>query len=200
MRLITTGLMLAAATALAAGALAAPTVADPMRLALQKTDVPANSYGSGPTRDSASALAPLGVRGLKGASWHYMIPAGGEVDTAAGPLPREWAVQGDVFVAPTIAGARSLFRLGKRAQVGFFSDTSGTPKSLTLPSYGDEQMAYTTTELGKVQASVFVRKGSVVWELRASSSPPKWRTTKAQAVAQLTLYATKVKRRVGRGS
>jgi hypothetical protein len=174
-------------------------VADPLRLALQKTDVAANTYGSGPKRISASALAPLGVRGLKGADWHYLIPAGGQVDTAAGPLPKEWAVNGDVFVAPTVAAARELFRRGKRAQTGFFSDVAGTPRYMTMRSYGDEQLAFTTIELGNVHAYVFVRRGAVVWQLRASGSPPKWRAPRAQVLAQLTQHAAKLKRRVGRG-
>src|SRR5688500_1155854 len=130
-----------AAAALTTGALAAASVLDPLRIALKRADMPPTTLPAppdspNPSRLSAASLRPLGVSGLKGATYGYTWPAGGTVETAIGPLDKQWRVSGDVFAAPDRVGSRRLFDLGKRARIGFFSDFPDEPSTVrvTLPS------------------------------------------------------------------
>ena len=48
---------------------------------------------------------------------------------------------------------------------------------------------------------MFVRKGSVVWQVALGHGPLQWRNAKkAQALTQLKKYAAKQMRRVGTGA
>jgi hypothetical protein len=197
--------VLAAATVTTA-ALAATAIRDPLRLALQRADMPANTRQAppdapSPARMNPAHLTPLGVRGLKGASYAYKWPAGGTVATPLGPWDKEWYLSGDVFAAPDLAGARKLFDLGKRARTGFFSDFPDEPTTVrvTLPAYGDQQFALYSAHRAGLGAMVFVRKGTVVWQLRIAPIPRQFRPTKAQVLAVLRTYAAKQKTRVGAG-
>jgi hypothetical protein len=201
------GLVLAAAT-LTTGAFAASGAADPLRLALQRADMPSNVNRqappfTSPARMNPAHLAPLGVRGLKGADYRYTWPAGGTVNVPfIGETEKEWALEGEVLVAPGVAGARQLFNLGKRARTGFFSDVPDDRYivNIALSSLGDQQLAFVTTEPRQpTSAAVFVRKGAVVWQLRVSPTPKQWRPARSQVLAELRKYAAKQKLRVGRG-
>jgi hypothetical protein len=200
MKLSTISLALVAAVAVTSGALAASTVGDPLALALKQSDLPAGAQLS-VRRDPASGLRALG-RGLRGANYSGTFAAGGgTVATPLGDLDKEWYIEGDVIVAPSRSAARSVFQLGKRAQIGFFSDFPGTPRYVRLPAYGDQQMAFVSRQsaAGGVSGAVFVRKGRVVWQVRVAPIPRQYRPTQAQVLAQLRTYAAKQKRRVGAG-
>jgi hypothetical protein len=190
----------AAALALALNGTAASTAKGPRDLVLKPSDFPAGTQSV--TRAiQPYAISALGVRGLRGADVAASVAVGGSVQTPLGSLPKEWQVQADVYLAPDAAGARRLFGLGKAAQIGLSSFVSGTPIRLSLPAYGDEQLAFWTKPgpAKSLQAVVFVRKGAVVWQLMVSGTPAQWRPSRAQVVGQLRSYAAKQKRRVGTG-
>lgn len=151
-------------------------------------------------RMPASALAPLG-RGLEGASWAAVVPAGGFLETPIGRVPKSWSLEGDVFVAPSTASAQRLFALGRAAGIGFAADDLGAVARMTLPPYGDEQLAFWTSRTAgrEMTASVFVRKGSVVWQVVVAGVPLQWRVARAQLVQQLKTYAARQKVRVATG-
>jgi hypothetical protein len=195
------------AVTLCSTGLAAPAAKSPIKLALQASDMPANLHKSilappKPTAASAAELAPLGVKGLKGAHYKYTWPADPKATGFLGSSDKEWSLGGDVFVAPDPAGARKLFELGKRARVGFFADFPGSAQDhvkLKLPAYGEAQFGLFTAHRAGAQAIVFVRKGSVVWQMRIQPVSAKWKVTQAQLVAELRRYALKQKARVGSG-
>jgi hypothetical protein len=195
-----------AAASLAVTALAAAASPSPLALALHLSDLPANvekppAWSPSPSLEKPADVAILGVKGTTAAGYGYTWPAGGTVDLAGlGPTPKEWHLTGTVFVAPGLAGARRLYDYGKAAQHGFFSDfdTDGAT-SLKPPSLGDAQFGLLGRDAGGPQAMVFVRKGSVVWQLRIGHSPSKWTVTKAQVLAQLKTFAAKQKARVAGG-
>jgi hypothetical protein len=187
---------------------AASGAAQPIALALQRADMPgtprkAPLASPSPAALGRSALSPFGIPGLQGAGYAYTWAAGGAVETAIGPIEKEWHLEGSVYRAPDAAGAKRLFALGKAAQTGFFSDFPTEPRflaRLALPRYGEEQTALVSTDprFG-VQAMVFVRKGSVVWELRVGPIPLQFKPAKERVVAVLRTYAAKQERRVGAG-
>lgn len=193
-------------TALACAVIATAAAAasgNPLRLALQRSDMPSSVENTvlgqaKPELEKQESLRFIGT-GLKGADYSYMWPAGGTVKVHdLGPTQKQWHVGGEVLVAPSVAAAKKLFRAGKAAQTGFFSDFPiDHVAPLTLPHYGDEQLAVVGPDGGGPQAMVFVRKGAVVWELRVSHNPAQWTVTKAPIVALLETYAAKQKARVG---
>jgi hypothetical protein len=162
--------------------------------ALQRADMPSTIEGpSKPDCKSADTLHFIGT-GLKGAGYSYTWPV------VRGSFEKEWHVTGEVFVAPSVAAAKQLFADGKAAQHGFFSDfsTDGAT-ALSLPSFGDEQLALLGKDAGGPQAMVFVRRRATVWELRIGHSLPTWKVTKNLVVGMLETYAAKQKLRVGTG-
>ena len=196
-----TACVVATAGALTAVALAAPAAKDPMRLALQRSDFPAGATVS-LARDPASGVRAFGVRGLKAATYTVTAPTGRSVSVGGvGDVPTSWRIDGSVFVAPDTGGARKLFRLGKRARVGFFPDIASNPQPTSLRSFGDEQLAFTTRPSRYVSTIgvVFVRRNAVVWQIRVTSAPLQWRPSKAQVLAELEKYAAKQRGRVGAG-
>src|SRR5262245_56536702 len=102
-------IVLAALAALAAGLAAAAHAwsgaLNPVKLALQHSDLPSNVEGTilgpaHPTPMSQYSLRVLGP-GLKGADYSYTWPAGGTVDVPGlGATAKEWHLSGEVFVAP----------------------------------------------------------------------------------------------------
>ena len=193
--------------ALALACSVCPTVrgaAEPiLKLALQRTDMPAT------TKKSVSAypelVDPLTLRrfgAMEAAHYIYTWPAGETLKTPIGPIDKEWVLEGEVFRAPDESGAKRLFALGKAAGTGHFSyeDFPGEPKNLNLPAYGDEQIGRVATHPGTgLGVMVFVRKGTVVWQMRVATSPLQFQATEAQMLAVLEIYAAKQKARVGAG-
>jgi hypothetical protein len=70
-----------------------------------------------------------------------------------------------------------------------------------LPPYGDEQLAFWTrrTVGREMGASVFVRKGAIVWQVTVAGVPLQWRVSRAQLVDQLKAYAARQKSCVATG-
>jgi hypothetical protein len=182
------------AAVLATTAAAAPS---PTALVLRAGDFP---RGTNTTVDivPAAALAPFG-RGIRGALWTASIPAG-SVRTSYGSQPKTWSVTGDIVVAPDRASAQRLFQRGKSTRAGFGSHATG-PITSNLPRFGDEQLAFwmERTPNNGPEAGVFVRRGSVLWQVAVTGVPREWSTTRAQVVAQLERYARMQQRRVGAG-
>lgn len=196
---------LALCVSVAAGARASTDGLNPLELALQNGDVPATVHRTilGPAAPhliTQDALRFIGT-GLKGADYSYTWPAGGTVAVPAlGRTEKEWHLWGEVYVAPSVAAAKTLYRNGKAAKTGYFSDFPIKHLSrLSLPREGDEWFALLGPDGRGLQAMVFVRKGSVVWELRVGRSPDQWRASRSQIVAVLRMYAAKQKVRVGGG-
>ena len=185
------------AAALGGSALAAPTAPNPASLGLRAGDFPSGTK-TGLDLLSAVQLAHLD-RGLRGALWTASVPAG-SVKTSYGSQPKTWSVAGDVVVAPNQSSAQRLFRLVKDTGAGFASHATG-PIGFTLPRYGDEQFAFwmNRTPNNGPEAGLFVRRGSVVWQMTVTGVPREWRTTRAQVLAQLRRYALQQQRRVGAG-
>ena len=174
-----------------------------VQLALQRSDAPATAKETTftyPEPVDPAHLAPLGVRGLQAAHYIYTWPTGEKLETPIGQLDKEWTIEGEVFRAPDVNGAKRLYALGVAAQIGAFSydDFPGEPRKLNLPAYGDEQIAkvasHPATGMGVM---VFVRKGNVVWQLRVATIPLQFKATEAQMVSVLQTYAAKQKDRVG---
>ena len=187
---------MALAAALATSALAASAALNPTSLILRARDFPSGTK-TGLDLLSAAQLAHLD-RGLRGALWTASVPAG-SVNTSYGRQPKTWSVAGDVVVAPNRSSAQRLFRLAKDTGAGFASHATGPIG--TLPRYGDDQFAFwmNRTPNNGPEAGLFVRRGSVVWQMTVTGVPREWRTTRAQVLAQLRRYALQQQRRVGAG-
>ena len=109
-----------------------------------------------------------------------------------------------MYQAPDESGAKRLFEFGKRPLdksrlgVGFASYGSFGHKitNLDLPPYGDEQIARGSIDpADELAVMVFVRKGTVLWQMLVSPSLT-FDPTEAQMVAVLETYAAKQKARV----
>ena len=172
-----------AAVILAGAALAAEAARDPLRLVLQRVDMPAGAKWTN-GRMPASFARGLAAQGLRGrAAFHStQIPLG---------TARYKAVDGLVVVVADAAQGRRAFRLFREDLAPRAQDT------VRLPSYGDQQLATVTTR-PTVKAEVLVRKGAVVWQLEVATGGTAV-MTRAQALGELKKYATKQKRRIGRG-
>ena len=174
-----------------------------LKLALQHADMPATTKKSiftYPELVDPGSLGPFGVRGLEAAHYIYTWPAGETIKSPIGSIDKEWVVEGEVFRAPDESGAKRLFALGKAARIGHFSYESfpGEPRNLNLPAYGDEQIACTATHPSTGPGvMVFVRKGTVVWQMRVATSPLQFQATEAQMIAVLEKYAARQKALVG---
>jgi hypothetical protein len=186
---------LAGALAVAAIAFAASDARDPARLALQRLDAPRTvdlSPGVDPV--DPQDLADLDVRGLKGVQYSYAWPAGG--------TDRHWRIAGSVFVAPGRAGAQALYQHATKLRYGLpFIDLLYPPRNqaqLRLPSYGDEQLGIAGNGDG-AEATLYVRKGTVLWGLSITHWPSAWKPTRSAVVSLLKLYARKQAARVARG-
>jgi hypothetical protein len=171
-------------------------------LALQRADMPATtkkSTFSYPEVQRTDALGAVGAR--EAVHYVYMWPVG-TLKTPIGTIDKEWVVEGNVFRAADENGAKRLFAVGRAANIGHFSYESvpGEPKNLNLPAYGVEQIARVTTHPGTgMVVMVFVRTGTVVWQMRVAASPLQFQPTEAEMVAVLEMYAAKQKARVGAG-
>ncbi|HUG65713.1 MAG TPA: hypothetical protein VMK83_10885 [Gaiellaceae bacterium] len=182
MRLATTFVALVAAAVCAVPASAGGAANDPLRLVLQRADFPAKVRWT--SQRSPAFEKTLANAGLKGKAAFYSADiARGSTETVL--------VSGVVIALPNAAQARRAFASYKNVFPATQRDI------VRLTAYGDEQVAVVPTQPG-VRADLRVRTGAVVWRLEI-----KWagtdRFTRSQALAELKTYATKQKRRVGRG-
>src|SRR4051812_24171848 len=96
---VSIAIFVAAATTAGAGA----GRLDPLRLALHRPDMPKSvekSFLPSPSAMNPADVAILGVPGTRAAHYSYTWPAGGTVNVPAlGPTPKEWHLEGTVFVA-----------------------------------------------------------------------------------------------------
>ena len=180
-----------------------------LQLALQPGDIPAtaNVIFSRPKpldTDTVEAFAASGVHGVQGAYYGYAWPINGTSKTSGDSIPNGWNVSGEVYQAPDESGAKRLFALGKRpldkSRLGVGFESYGSfgreIKNLDLPPYGDEQFARGSTDpTDDLAVMVFVRKGTIVWQMLVSPSLT-FEPTEAQMVAVLETYAAKQKARV----
>jgi hypothetical protein len=180
-----------------------------LKLALQPGDMPATAkvIVSRPRPldiETVEAFAASGVRGVQGAYYGYAWPINGTSKTSGDSIPNGWNVTGEVYQAPDESGAKRLFALGKRpldkSRLGVGFESYGSfgreIKNLDLPSYGDEQFARGSTDpTDDLAVMVFVRKGTIVWQMLVSPSLT-FKPTEAQMVAVLETYAPKQKARV----
>jgi len=178
------------------------------QLALQPGDMPATAASLSPRvadPEMLEAFAASGVRAVQGAHYGYTWPIDGTTKTSGDSIPKAWTVTGEVYRAPDESGAKRLFALSKRPLdkdrlgIGFASYGSfgRTIKNLDLPPYGDEQFARGSTDpTDELAVMVFVRKGTVVWQVLVSPSLT-FKPTEAQMVEVLETYAAKQKARVG---
>jgi len=199
-------LVIVAAAVMTAGALAGTAAKNPLKLALQASDMPANLSGfrPRPLLQDPATVAILGVPGVRAADYTYSWPADPKVNDPA--AAEKWLLQGTVFVAPDPRRARDLFARGSRPGpaygTGFFGDVpGGNHAKVGLPSYGEKQTAVYVRRFRCCgpQAIVFVLKGAVVWQLRIAPVSLKWNVTKTQVLTELKKYALKQKARVGSG-
>jgi hypothetical protein len=171
--------LLASVTVVVAGIASGATAAkDPLRLVLQRSDMPAKAkYTNGRLPTVEKGLAGVGISG--DAAFHHS-----NIQRRA---TRTDMVSGLVVVVGSAADARRTYRL-------FKDDLAPKPPSIVrLPRYGDDQVAWWTPSVSK--AELLVRKSSVVWQLEVNPDPG----TKAQTIAQLNAYAVKQRRRIGTG-
>lgn len=184
MRPATTLVALVTAVVCAASASAASSVKDPLSLVLQRSDFPAKTrYTAARYPSIEKALAEAGYQ-AKAADYLAEVPRG-STETLF--------VSGRVMVLSSPAEARRLFAQYKQD----LALQLKLARLVRLRAYGDEQSAFAQTKPG-TRADLRVRKGAVVWRVEI-----KWggveTFTRAQALAELQTYATKLKRRVGAG-
>lgn len=184
MRLAATLAALAAAATSAVSASAGSAEKSPLTLVLQRSDFPAKTRWTAARYPSIEkALASAGYK-AKAADYLAEIPRS-STDTLF--------VGGRVMVLPTAADAHRLFAAYKQD----LALQQKLARAVRLSSYGDEQSAFVQSKPG-TRADLRVRKGAVVWRVEI-----KWggteAFTRAQALAELQTYATKLKRRVGPG-
>ena len=192
-------LVSAGATAAAATA-AGPTAAaakSPKTLVLRQSDFPAgtragNAFGvNGPLADTYTA----------------------SFEIRPGDPKREEDVSVQVWVAKSVAGAKSIYRQTVATYTG--KAQTGTAAfrgevTLELPGYGDEQFADYLPNPSRPHGQLIVRKNMVVWYLTAENCTPLafscYGTSRTErpigrvrATAELKKYAAKQKARVGKG-
>ena len=168
--------------AVAGAALAAASAKDPLRLVLQRSDMPAGARWTG-SRMPASftrQLATVGARG-EGALHSTEIPLA--------PVKAK-NVAGLVVVVANATQGKRVFRMFKK-------DLTPSPHEIVrLPSYGDEQVATVTRDV--VKGALLVHQGAVVWLLDVATSGTLV-MSKTQTLSELKKYAAKQKRRVRGG-
>src|SRR5262249_31768906 len=148
-----------------------------------------------PQREDPQDLLSHG-KGLKGADYSYQWPGGMNK-----PGLGDWVLEGKVVVAPSTAAAQKRYQDATKLRVGLV-DLLYPPQhqvQVSVPSYGDEQLGIFGGSGGETAATVFVRKGAVVWGLHVFHSPDQWKVSRAQVLAQLRTYARKQTARVAAG-
>ena len=166
--------------ALTATAAAVTSAADPSRLVLAKSDFPAGARHDAISMEGNYTKA-LAAQGIKAKATGYSVLLDGKTN--------DETVNGSVTTTGSSSQAKKLFNLIKADP-----DYGPKPGSIVrLPAYGDDQWA--TYDKKNSKAGMYVRKGSVVWQLEVDLNLK----TKAQTLAALQGYAAKQKRRVGSG-
>jgi hypothetical protein len=171
---------------LAASAGAATGIADARKLALQAPDFPSSARRMS-EKSNRSAPLPGGRRG-QAYTTTFQFPSG---------LKRELVT---VLVVATGSGATA-----RAVHAQLVAEAKRVPGALAvrLRSYGAGQYAWLSGRvgLGEAQADILVRRGSVVWAVGVSTDPTakEFGFTRAEAVAELSKYASKQQRRVGAG-
>lgn len=172
-RTILTTAVACIAAALATTPLAASTAKDPKTMVLQKADLPAGASLKGkPIRDKNAQVNAYSVewRYKAGAKQFHLI-------SVASVMTRGVAVA-------AFREARSLFQFGYR--------------KISLPKYGDEQVAALAREDNA--GELWVRKRGVVWSISVNTADLKSGfITKAESIAHLKQLAPKQMKRVGSG-
>lgn len=191
-------LLIACATSLAVTAAAVAAGPDPVKLALQRSDLPAKLQPSaGVQRMGAiDGIGDLHVSGLKGASYSYSWGADAQHPS------RTWYLFGAVFVAPNAAGAQKLYQEATKLRFGLapFEDLrypAQHPVVMKLPPYGKQQLGIVGTSYDGAEATLYVRRGNVLWALSLAHGPTDWKTTTAQVTTELKLFAHKQAARIG---
>jgi hypothetical protein len=160
--------MLIATSALAAGA---PNKAK--TLVLQKSDFPPGTVAKDGGGSASAAGSGYGI------TFHYRTAG----------KPNELSASVAVFKSKSLAV--QMFRDSR-------SEMAPAVPKLTLPRYGDEQVANFSVIGG---SQLIVRKGSVVWVLELQTFLTRGgqthELTKAEAIAEYKRYAPKQQRRVG---
>jgi hypothetical protein len=183
MRVATTLVALVTAAVCAVSASAGDAAKNPLGLVLQRSDFPAKTQWRAARYPSIDkSLAAAGFQ-AKSADYSAEVPLG-STETLH--------VRGRVVVLASAAQARRMFTQYKRDLVLDLK----MAKVVRLPAYGDEQSAFAETQ--SARADVRVRAGAIVWRVEIILGGTE-KYTPAQALAQLKTYATKLKRRVGRG-
>jgi hypothetical protein len=178
MRARTVVVLVTTVLVLAGSALAASAAADPLRLVLQRSDLPAKgTYVNGRLPRIDKALAASGITSSTAFYAHTL-----QLNSTSHEM-----ISGLVIVLKSAGEARKVYRLTK-------ADLTPEPGGVVrLPAYGDEQVASWTPGVSK--ADLLVRQGSVVWQLEVDPE----RLSKLQVLGKLQSYAAKQKRRIGSG-
>jgi hypothetical protein len=174
------GLVAVLAATAEGSAVAASLAPSPAAMLLRKSDFP-------PTATYTWGNTPANViTGLKGLG----IKAGGAYVAATIPVSstKSETVSGSVFTIANSGQARKAYAAFKR-------DFGSRPK-LSLPAFGDEQIA--VYKSGSSMGELLVRRNSVVWELSIEGMGLLV-IPKAKMIAELKKYAAKQKTRVAGG-
>jgi hypothetical protein len=173
---------------LAGTALAVSSKTSPASLVFARSDfaaTPREYFLRPPTK----GLQVFGIPGLTARESTAQLLAGGAV---AG-LPKAWWIDSGAAVTSDEGGARRFFSLNKPTY-GFGSSPQN-PVRVKLRAYGDEQVSAFSTKGFTRAATIFVRKDNVAWYVTIRAI--QWPVTKAQLLAQLNVYAAKLKQKVG---
>lgn len=159
---------------------------------LRQSDLPRAQYEADDDLDSY-LKQPLQAAGLSGRAAQYY---GLTYSQQKGSLQ----VSGVVITVATAAAAQKALAIVKKARDTTLRPVASDWTTLSLPSYGDQQIALVNPPgnegLGFVE--LIVRKKTVVWLLYVSlerrPKPPV-----SEIVADVKRYAAKLKQRVGTG-
>jgi hypothetical protein len=180
--LATTVVALVAVVALAAAAGAAPR--DPLKLVLQRTDVPGAKLVE-TARGPKSIEDGLRRMGISARAAHFSY-----VDVRTAGLRLNFA--GVVIAMGGAAQARKAFAFLKRESLRI---AAGRATTVSLRRFGDEQLATYTTNAGP---DLLVRRSAVVWSLSVRETGAgglSWERSRSP----LLTVAAKQQRRVGAG-
>ena len=190
MRLAASLIALVLASVCAASGVAAGAPKDPMSLVLRKADFPAGTAYEADDGDYTQFKYRLDAGGV---SFESATFQGISSTSAKGSL----YITGSVFVTPSVAQAKKGFTLMKSRKEFFWAPTM---RSLSLPSYGDQQYVLHDPAGGEGiwTANVVVRNRATLWALRVLSER-RPAISKAEFLASVNTYARKQRARVGGG-
>ena len=171
------------AAAAAASASAANAPRNPLAVVLRPADFPAKAdpVDAGPM-PASFARKLRGIRAVgRGAQYFASIPFGPE---------RSQTVYGLVVTTPSAAEARKVFSWQKRTEM---RPTRGAT-ALTLPRFGDEQVALARTSSDS--GSLLVRRAGVVWRLEVAADG-ELSLSPSRVRDELEKYAAKQRSKLG---